>query len=163
MLVNRLRCHLFAFVCALLTGIGALLAMLGIVLAAFLGTCAARLGAHAADFVSELRTGTHEQRRGAAEHRAVAVQLDAAHHAFHVILLQTFAGAVGAFVGTMVTSFNAFDVFFVWHKQSPSPATYTRTLSPLPEFRTASVAARCRSSRQQSEGTLTFSARLRFS
>jgi hypothetical protein len=93
--------------------------MLHVVLAAFFTARAARFGAYAADFVSELRPGAHEQRRGAAEDGAITVQLDAAHHALHVVFLQAFTGAVGAFVGAMVTRFNAFDVFLVWHKQSP--------------------------------------------
>jgi hypothetical protein len=113
------RRHLLAFLGAPDAFFGAFLAVFNVVLPAFFAADATRFRAKAASLTRELRVGAHEQGSGAAQRGAIAIQFDATGHHFNVVFAQAFTRAVGAFVGAMVTSFNAFKVFFVWHKFSP--------------------------------------------
>jgi hypothetical protein len=113
----HLRCDLFALQSATLTLIGAILAVIHVVLAAFLATSPAGFRAEAADRDGKLRVGAHEQRRRPAKHRAVTIQGDATSQHLYIVLLQTGARAISAFVRAVITSFNAVEIFFLCHKQ----------------------------------------------
>ena len=86
-----------------------------LVLAAFLGASATCFCTNATDFRRELSVGSHQQRCRSAKHRAVPVQLNASRQCFYVLLAQAGARAVGAFIGAVVTGFNAIHVSFVRH------------------------------------------------
>ncbi len=104
--------HFAACFGACLAGFSTTGAMLIVVLAALLGALIADLGAQGTEFmgdaVTDLAIGTrHEGCRHSAEVSAVAVQLDAIGHHFHIGLLQASCGAMFAFVGAGLAGLDA--------------------------------------------------------
>jgi hypothetical protein len=81
----RSGCHLLALFCALAASLGTSLAVVHFVLPALFGTLTARLSADAAHFFSQGAITGHQYRSEGAEISAIAVQLDAARHHFHVV------------------------------------------------------------------------------
>lgn len=116
----RVRCgHFLTFFGAAFADVRTLLAMFNVVLAAFFAADMAGFGAKPANLRRELRVGAHEQGRRAAKCGAITVQFDTARHHFHVVFAQAGTGAMRAFVGAVVTGFDAFNIFFVWHTFLP--------------------------------------------
>lgn len=111
--------HSFAFFGAAFALVGAILAVLHVMLAAFFATGAANFGAEAADLGGEFGIGAEEHGGGAANGGAIAIERDAAGHGLNVVFLEAGAGAIGAFVCAVVTSFDAIEIFFLSHNVLP--------------------------------------------
>ena len=122
--------HSFALLGAALALVSAALAMLGIMLATFFSAGAANLGTHATDVGGEFRASRHQHGCGSANSGAIAIQPDTSRHHLHVLLTQAFSSAMRAFVGAVITSFDAIQIFLVRHKNllvsDPAPTLQKR-------------------------------------
>ena len=110
--------HFAACFRACLAGFSATGAMLVVMLATLFGALLTDFGAECAeavsDAVADLAISTrHEGGGHAAEISAIAVQLDAIGHHFHVRFTQTGGGAVLAFVGAGLAGLDAVVVFLM--------------------------------------------------
>jgi len=84
-------------------------------LRAFVAARLADFCADAANTVREVRVARHYARGRGADRRAGAIQLDAACHHFHILLMQAFRRAMLAGDRAVVTGVDTALILFVWH------------------------------------------------
>jgi len=84
-------------------------------LRAFVAARLADFCADAANTAREVRVARHYARGRGADRRAGAIQLDAACHHFHILLMQAFRRAMLAGDRAVVTGVDTALILFVWH------------------------------------------------
>ena len=112
-----LNCHFAAFLCTPTTCSRAILTVLCLVLRAFVAARLADFCADAANTFREVRAACHKARRRGADRRAGAIQLDAARHHLHILLVEAFRRAMLAGDRAVVTGVDTALILFVWHIQ----------------------------------------------
>ena len=118
-----------------LTGsLRAILAMLCLVLRAFVAARLADICTEAANTFHEVRAACHQARGRSAHRRAGAIQLDAARHHLHILLVQAFRGAMLAGDRAGVTRNDTALILFKRHLQSVIVLTRSFSLERHAEF-----------------------------
>ena len=107
-----LRCHFAAFLCALTACSRAILTVLCLVLRAFVAARLADFCADAANTFREVRAACHQAHGRGAERRAGEIQLDAARHHLHILLVQAFRRAMLARDRAFVTGVDTALILF---------------------------------------------------
>src|SRR5262249_17142645 len=129
-----LNCHFAAFLYAPTTCSRAILTVLCLVLRAFVAAGLADFCANAANTFREIRTACHQARRRGADRRAGAIQLDAARHHLHILLVQAFRRAMLASDRAVVAGVDTVLILSVWHIRSIIVLTRSFGLKRPPEF-----------------------------
>ncbi len=91
--------------------------MLRLVLCAFVAARLTDFCADAANTFREVRAACHKTRGRGAHRRAGAIQLDAAHHHLHILLVQAFRRAMLAGDGAVVAGVDTALILFKRHIQ----------------------------------------------
>src|SRR5262249_29968326 len=101
---------------------------------AFVAARLADFCADAANTFREVGAACHQARGRGADRRAGAIQLDAARHHLHVLLVQAFRRAMLAGDRAVVTGVDTALILFVWHIRLVIALTYSFSLERHAEF-----------------------------